>query len=680
LKQCLLPLANTPLIEYTLEFLAMSGVSEIYVYCGAHTSEVERYLTLSKWHPSTSPASPFSILEILKSAARSVGDAMRDIDRRGLITGDFLLVHGDLISNLQIDTALSAHRARRIADKNAIMTLILREGGLGSHRTKAHGVTPVFVTDPTKLRCLHYEEMSPLQVNKYVNIDPDLLSAHSEIEIRTDLIDCGIDICTPDVLALWSESFDYEVPRRHFLHGVLKDYELNGKTIHTEIITDHYAARAATLQAYEAISKDVLGRWTYPLVPDSNLVQGQSYKYTRGGICKEDGVILARSCKVGKKTVLGHETSIEDGSIVSNSIIGRRCKIGKNVSIDNAYIWDDVVIGDGATVERAIIASEAIIGSGAYIKPGALLSFGIRIADGMVIKEGSRITRAKRKRADVEDEPLSRVAPDAAIVGASGEGYAFHDSDESDADDSTALQSSLIYRTAHLNLSSSSISTITSDATSPPSPTTPRSRLSSFVGSVSDDDDGTIIGSGASGENFHKDAVADIYKTLSESGDFHNTRVEFTSLRLSNNATDHHVHRAIAVAFNKRVSSLIESSNLDISAAVSKALDTPGAVSFLTDVAIGKDKKNRISNELDFLLCAQKDLAHRQKGEGILFALCKELYEREVVEEEGFEAWWESEKSQEGEMAEVRKRAEVFMQWLREAEEEGSDEDEDEEE
>ena len=42
--QCLLPLANTPLIEYTFEFLANSGVEEVYVYCGAHTEQVEEYI------------------------------------------------------------------------------------------------------------------------------------------------------------------------------------------------------------------------------------------------------------------------------------------------------------------------------------------------------------------------------------------------------------------------------------------------------------------------------------------------------------------------------------------------------------------------------------------------------------------------------------------------------------
>lgn len=655
----------------------MSGVSDIFIYCGAHTDAVEEYIADSKWNPVTSAVSPFSTLEILKSAARSVGDALRDIDNRGLITGDFLLVHGDVISNLPIDSALAAHRARRTADKNAIMTLLLREGGLESHRTKAQIVTPVFVTDPTKARCLHYEEMHPLQANKYVNVDPTLLEEHSDIEIRTDLIDCGIDICTPDVLALWSESFDYEIPRRHFLHGVLKDYELNGKTIHMEIIKDHYAARASNLQAYDAISKDVLGRWTYPLVPDSNLMRGQSYKLSRGGICLEEGVVLARTCKIGKKTVLGKETSIGEGSTISNSIIGRYCVIGKNVKIENSYIWDNAVIGDNTEVQHAIIANEAFIGKNCFVKNGSLISFGVQISDNTVVKEGSRITRAKRDRRDSSGASLSERPRDESIVGRKGQGYAFTESDESEDEEEVKLQSGLIYNLSHLNISSESISTITSDITADDS-TTPRSRLSSFV-SVSDEGDDDVLGGGKSstGEQFHKDAVADVFKTLSEDGDFSNTRVEFTSLRLSNNATDHHVRRAIAVAFTKRIASLVES-GLEPSKAVANTLGKSGATAFMNDVAIGRDKD--LAEQVDFLVSAQKDLVHRVKGDVVLFALCKDLYEREVIEEEGFEAWWGDVRSSETEeMRVVRERTKAFIEWLAEAEEEDSDEEEDDE-
>lgn len=39
-----MPLANTPLIEYTLEFLASAGVEQIFIYCGAHTYQLEEYI------------------------------------------------------------------------------------------------------------------------------------------------------------------------------------------------------------------------------------------------------------------------------------------------------------------------------------------------------------------------------------------------------------------------------------------------------------------------------------------------------------------------------------------------------------------------------------------------------------------------------------------------------------
>ncbi|KAG9831650.1 nucleotide-diphospho-sugar transferase, partial [Aureobasidium melanogenum] len=124
--RCLLPLANTPLIEYTFEFLANAGVDEVFVYCGAHTDQVEEYIQQSKW---TSKVSPFNNVEIVRSSSNSIGDAMRDLDARAVLAGDFLIVYGDVVSNLPIEAAIAAHRQRRTKDKNAIMTMVLREAG-----------------------------------------------------------------------------------------------------------------------------------------------------------------------------------------------------------------------------------------------------------------------------------------------------------------------------------------------------------------------------------------------------------------------------------------------------------------------------------------------------------------------------------------------------------------------
>lgn len=42
--QCLLPLANTPLLDYTLEFLASVGVRDVFISCGQHADQVEDHI------------------------------------------------------------------------------------------------------------------------------------------------------------------------------------------------------------------------------------------------------------------------------------------------------------------------------------------------------------------------------------------------------------------------------------------------------------------------------------------------------------------------------------------------------------------------------------------------------------------------------------------------------------
>ncbi len=65
----------------------------------------------------------------------SPGDAMRDIYTRGLVTSDFVLVMGDLVSNVRIDEVVKVHKERRKKNKNAIMTMVVKPTG-EKHRTR----------------------------------------------------------------------------------------------------------------------------------------------------------------------------------------------------------------------------------------------------------------------------------------------------------------------------------------------------------------------------------------------------------------------------------------------------------------------------------------------------------------------------------------------------------------
>ncbi|KAI0845036.1 nucleotide-diphospho-sugar transferase [Daldinia vernicosa] len=676
--RCLLPLANTPLIEYTLEFLAMNGVQEVFIYCGAHHDQIERYVHDSRWSPN-SRSCPFSSLEFIRVAdARSIGDFLRDLDKRNIIGGDFVLVHGDLVSNISLDAALAAHRARREANRDSCMTLVLREAGEGEHNTKTKGLTPAFIIDPNAKRCLHYEEIHPLQTDHYVTLDPTILE-NREAEARTDLIDAEIDICTPDVLALWSESFDYELPRANFLHGVLKDWELNGKMIHTEIVNEGYSARARNLQMYDAISRDVLSGWTYPFTPECNLLPGHSYQSQGDNVYQEDDVEIESGSEVFD-SVLGKETHVGSGSVIQNSIIGRNCKIGSGVRITNSFIWDDTTVNDGVIVEHAIIAERVVLGKNSFIHEGALISFGVHLGDGTDVKPATMLSLLSHGGQLVSTQP--------EFVGSGGKGALFEDleDDETDVDDPSRLQKSLIYSLEDLDLSDSSVSTLaddddlSDDESGPISPSashpTSRSRLSSFA---SDDSGNPTFSS------FHSDAVHGLLDVLRGiSGNFESEKLEFMSLRLANNASDAAMRKAVATAFVRRAVELINSETdaLEPSKAAKQVLTSrEGATSFVSEVGVGD---HSVQEQVEFALAVQKACVSSSrfvevaKTGNLLAAMLQQMYDLDILEEEGILGWWEDDRGKEdGLMSEVREKCQALVEWLENADEESDEEEED---
>ena len=421
------------------------------VYCGAHADQVEAYLTTSRWK-TPSPTSPFASLTLLRTPAASVGDALRDLDKRDLIIGDFLLVHGDVVSNMLIEPALLRHKARREKDKSAIMTMIVREGRPRVRKRDRRG-RPVFVVGPGD-RCLHYEELGA--ESKHVNIEPDILSANPESDIRTDLRDPRIDICAPDVLSLWSDNFDYQAPRAGFLSGVLRDYELNGKTIHVDVAKQGYAARVKDVRSYGTVARDIVGRRAYPFAPDTNFGEGQRYRRQRGNIYVEPGIVLGRCDSAERENGAGaaafggskgipirlkNPSSPEAPSdgvataskgrrlndtdspphggtsaypsvnasfastviVDNNTAIGQGTSIGPGSKISNSCIGRHCRVGRNATITNSHLWDGACVGDGctvafSIIGDGAMVGHGstlddVRVSSNAAIGDGQKLSR-----------------------------------------------------------------------------------------------------------------------------------------------------------------------------------------------------------------------------------------------------------------------------------------------
>ncbi|KAI5793221.1 nucleotide-diphospho-sugar transferase [Geopyxis carbonaria] len=650
--RCLLPLANLPLIEYTLEFLSLAGVEEVFIFASTHSEKIEQYIRNSKWNLESSPFKKCQI--VMSPSSMSVGDAMRELDVKGMITTDFLLVNGDFVSNLPLEGVLEAHRKRRTQNKNAIMTMILRESGF-EHRSKARGESGAFVIDEATQRCIHYEEMRSHDETA-INVPIELFKTNPQLRIRTDLIDCHIDICSPDVPALFTENFDYQHIRRHFLHGILTDHELYGKTIHTHVVKDFYAARVRSLQTYDAVSRDIMARWTYPLVPDSNLGDGQNYTLFRGNIYKEEDVLLERSCKVTRNSILGRDTSIGEGSIIGNSVIGDNCKIGSNVVLDRAYIWDGVEIGNGCKIQNSIVANNVVMGNDCIVEAGSIVSFGVKVTTGTTLKRFSRISSFNNKK-DLEDTETGAY---------SGSEYEPSES-ESEGEEASAAKDGLVYSNVKFSGSMSSISTLPdeeSDFESDSENGHTRIQHTRSNSAASEDAD----------DAWHKEAYNSLFAQITEGIPSEVIALEFNSLRMTANASWFQARKALVAALISRIEKIAAAEGMNNQKATNQVL--------LRWKELISRSLHELSDKVEILVIVQRECTSRKSGESLLLNFVQNLYDPlDLIEEEVVNKWWADPRSVENEkMIAVRLPTQAFVNWLAEAESEESEEESEEEE
>lgn len=438
--RALLPLVNRPLIDYTIDFLAASGVKQIFVYCSSHAGMIKSHLEKSKL---SKPNSPVQLRIMMSENCYSLGDAMRDIDSQSLIRSDFILVSGDLVSNMKLNEVIMEHKERRKKDKMSVMTVVYKKAS-PDHRTRSKEDDILVAFNSSDHRLLHCEK---IKKKKKMTIPLSLFEGKKQVDLHYDLLDCHVSICSPQIPQLFSDNFDYQT-RDNFIRGILVNEEILGNRIYTYVISDQYAARVCNLHTYDAISKDVIHRWVYPLVPDIAPTDEPPYSYGRHNIYLNSGVTLARGC------ILEHDVAVAGGSVIgantyiANSVIGPNCTIGDNCHIEGSYLWSNVTVKKNSTIHSSIIADGVEIKSNVKVEPGCIISFRVVIGPDFTVQAGSRITGKldtivdSTDGFDSDDEQEKNASPDsrqvsAKEVGSEGFGYLWepqHVDDNTDED------------------------------------------------------------------------------------------------------------------------------------------------------------------------------------------------------------------------------------------------------
>ncbi|KAN0040851.1 hypothetical protein ACTFIV_003387 [Dictyostelium citrinum] len=645
----LLPLVNIPLLDYTLEFLASSGVQQIFVFCCAHASQIKEYIQSSRWHDLPG----VQVICMTGSNCRTTGDALRGVYDAQVIQSDFILISGDVVSNMNLQKALQIHRDRRELDKNNIMTMVYKQAS-STHRTRSKQDDTVIWCNRDTMQVVCYDN-SPSK--KKSSISVELFKKHPSIQMRYDLIDCHIDICSPEVLALFNDNFDFADIRKDFIHDILTsdllDYKLSAYVLQGE-----YAARVKDLRTYHSVSKDIIHRWTFPMVPDNNFMCNSSYSLSRQMIYKEKNVKLLGNCLISDETVIGTETEIGAGSIVSHSTIGRNCIIGKNVRINGSYIWDDVTIEDNAVIDHSIICNGSIIKTSSIIGRGSIIGFNVYIGQSKSLEPFSKITMAQYNEDEDDEELLEEYFKEINL------------NDDNNKDNNKPnrwLMENELYNELVPRINNDSIVDDYDDSSS----------------ESSDEEHGKSSGgSGGKKKNnkddnnpvepdsvkFHREVGDTIRRGIIEKLSLENIQLEINGLKFAYDRDGLDCLTSILPVLLE-----LPSSNTDITP---KELQQfiAGRITSFSPLLV---KFSSEDSMVDFIFKIQDFCDENEKFKVVFQPILHQLYGNDVISEEAIFEWAEEIEGDEEDDGFYLKKCKGFIDWLKSAEEESDDDDDD---
>ncbi|KAK7603353.1 hypothetical protein V9T40_003352 [Parthenolecanium corni] len=337
----LLPLVNVKLLDYTLEWLNMSGVDEVILFCSSHVNEIKLHLK-DKVYLS------IDVKVLVSENCYSLGDVMRSLDGYAVIRNTFILLSADVIGNVNFVPLVEKFKSIQSVDKEISMMVLFKE--VGNQRPELHN--DFIVAHNSKNRIIHYQ----VQKSKNIELPMEVLLEQEFVDIRNNLLNPGLAICSVAVPPLFSENFDFQTIS-DFIRGLLMNEEILKCTVYGEILKgNQYVARVRDWPMYQVISQDIIRRWLYPIVPD--LLDKYSYKKNSTYV---NNATFSKGFKLGVDVVVGAKTKLGKNVRIDRSVIGNNCTIGENVVVENSYIFDNVKIEENCAVRNSVISHTCVV-------------------------------------------------------------------------------------------------------------------------------------------------------------------------------------------------------------------------------------------------------------------------------------------------------------------------------
>jgi mannose-1-phosphate guanylyltransferase len=317
-----LALVDRPFIRYLVDWVGRHGVDEVIMACGFRADDLRAALG------DAVPGGP-SIVYIQEEEPLGTAGPIRLAAEKGLLDERFLVLNGDLLSDLDLTALQRAH-----AETGAVTTLALHP-----------------VEDPSSYGLVRRHEGGEVA---------GFLEKPDPSEVDTDEVNAGAYVIEPSVIELIPGGRPVSIEREIFPQ--LVGHGLYGLRL------EGYWMDIGTPERYLQASWDIIEGTVETEVEAT------------GGPWIAAGVDVSDYASVAPRTVLRSGTRIDDGAVISESVLLDGCTVGADAEVTGSILARRVEVGDGATV-----GAGSVIGERARVEAGAVVAEGSRVAPDAVV-------------------------------------------------------------------------------------------------------------------------------------------------------------------------------------------------------------------------------------------------------------------------------------------------------
>ena len=330
--KAILPVLNTPFLEHVIYHLSSHRVKDIILAQGHLAQPIEGYL-------GDGSQLGVSLSYVVENSPLGTAGAIKNTE--SYIDDTFLVLNGDIFTDLDITAMVNYHRERKAAATIAL--------------------TPV--DDPTSYGLI--ETDTDDRVTRFLE-KPD------RSEVTTNMINAGTYVLEPDVLAQIPAQTNVSIERETFPQLLAQ-----GKPIYA-YSASAYWIDVDTPERYLQLHHDLLrGKISqYALAPNKEVLIGeQSYVHPAARITAP--VVVGDNCSIGRDTelkgplVIGHGGTILEDSVIESSIIWRNIRLGPRVHLKNTIVADNCCIDSDSIVEGSILGDNVTVSKNSKLEPGS---------------------------------------------------------------------------------------------------------------------------------------------------------------------------------------------------------------------------------------------------------------------------------------------------------------------